>query len=98
MTTSHNDTIHQFTNDVDPRIFPIGKNFPLKLFLDGSPDKDYFMPTKPWSKWRGHKRSFRDRQNDEGFNYFEFFETLDLKEGILHDVTLGTIVMGMDDV
>ncbi|XP_059076623.1 uncharacterized protein LOC131875916 [Cryptomeria japonica] len=42
--------------------------------VEGGPDKDGFIPVKQRNKGRGHKRAFKDSQNDQGFNRFEVLD------------------------
>jgi len=64
---------------------------------DGGPDKEGFIPVKLWAKGRGQKRSYKDRQSEEGFNCFEVLDNLAM-EGIPVEVSSGAATMGIDMV
>lgn len=51
-------------------------------------DKEGFVLVKSWARNHRQKRSFRDRQIDEGLNRFKVLNSLALEEGIPVDVVL----------
>ncbi|XP_057836070.2 uncharacterized protein LOC131046358 [Cryptomeria japonica] len=66
--------------------------------VEGGPDKDGFIPVKQRNKGRGHKRAFKDSQNDQGFNRFEVLDNQAVEEGIPIELSAGASGMdvGMD--
>ncbi|XP_057868067.2 uncharacterized protein LOC131075253 [Cryptomeria japonica] len=66
--------------------------------VEGGPDKDGFIPVKQRNKGRGHKRAFKDSQNDQGFNRFEVLDNQAVEEGIPVELSAGAFGMdvGMD--
>ncbi|XP_059070691.1 uncharacterized protein LOC131860310 [Cryptomeria japonica] len=66
--------------------------------VEGGPDKDGFIPVKQRNKGRGHKRAFKDSQNDQGFNRFEVLDNQAVEEGIPVELSAGASGMdvGMD--
>ncbi|XP_059070302.1 uncharacterized protein LOC131859988 [Cryptomeria japonica] len=59
-----------------------------KSDADLGKDKEGFVPIKSRARNHGQKRSFRDRQTDEGLNQFEVLNSLALEEGIPMDAIL----------